>query len=202
MDRAVIIGAWGILGFHLSKRILEEGIEVDGIHLDIGKNNHLIEEKRLEIGRNANFTELDMDFDISVSTQKGTVLFIDFYDVFMWKKEKQLLENERIRELLHEFRCEEGKVIFLLPIMLISCAQLEDIHTKLLQQIAIIKKKGRSVQSFYLPTVYGHWPSEYMAFDKESILIQREFDINNRESLGMEDAINAILELVMKKDAI
>lgn len=57
MDRAVILGTFEFIGFSLCKNLLDQGCEIDGIHFDKEQDDALIHEKRLTIGRNANFNE-------------------------------------------------------------------------------------------------------------------------------------------------
>ena len=57
MDRAVIIGTHESFGFYFSTSLLEEGYEVTGVHY-VDMDEELVEKKRMEIGRNANFQEV------------------------------------------------------------------------------------------------------------------------------------------------
>lgn len=184
MDRAVIVGTLEFLGFYFCKKILEEGIEVEGIHLDLEKNKVLIEEKRLEIGRNANYNEWSMDNELQTLNTRNTTLIVDFYDLFMWERETTLFENG-IKKLLDGY--EEEDIIFLLPISLKSNLRFGDVHAKLHKLILGLKKKGNVVQSFFLPTINGTWLSE---------------GIDTRDSFYMEDVVDAILDLILRNKAL
>lgn len=180
MERAVIIGTLEFLGFYFCERILEEGIEVEGIHLDLEENKVLIEEKRLQIGRNANYNEWS-SMEIRTLNVKGTVLFIDVYDLLMWEKESILFEKGSIKNLIDKYT--EGEIIFLLPMSLKSNQKYKDIHAKLHALSAVLKRKGNSVQSYYLPSTNGTWLTE---------------GIDSRDSFNMEEVVDAILEMILK----
>lgn len=180
MDRAVIIGVLEFLGFSFCQRILEEGIEVDGIHLDLEKDKLLIEEKRLQIGRNANYNEWSCaDLELKALNIKGTVLFVDVYDLFMWENEVVLFEEGMIKRLMDEWK--EGEIIFLLPISLKANRNYQNIDKRINELVITLRGKGNSVKSFYLPAINGTWLSE---------------GLDMRDSFDMEEAVTAILELI------
>lgn len=180
MDRAVIIGALEFLGFSFCERILEEGIEVDGIHLDLENNKLLIEEKRFKIGRNANYNEwTSTDVEFRTPNLKGTVLIIDVYDLLMWEKESVLFEMGFIKKVIDGW--EEGEIVFLLPISLKTNVKFKVVEKKIHELIVFLKGKGNSVKSFYLPAINGTWLSE---------------GLDERESFEMEEVVEGILELI------
>lgn len=147
MDKAVIMGVFEGFGFPLCKRILEEGIEVEGIHLNVAENDLEIEEKRLQIGRNANFTEWESrNFDFKLLERKGIVVFVDLYSLFMKGYEKKLLESESLMEILNQFKSEAVRMVFLLPISLLSRSSSRNTHPKLRDIVDSVKRK----QLFYL----------------------------------------------------
>ena len=65
MERFIILGADGFLGFELCKQLLNAGYEV--MHMPI-TDNPFPEEKLLFIGRNSNFTIIGEEHDLSFST--------------------------------------------------------------------------------------------------------------------------------------
>ncbi|MEM5594163.1 hypothetical protein AAHH67_24715 [Niallia circulans] len=60
MKKAVIFGVYQFVGFHICSTLLEEGEEIIGIsYPEISIED--LEDKRMEIGRNANFSEKSLD---------------------------------------------------------------------------------------------------------------------------------------------
>lgn len=120
MDRAVIIGIYESLGFHFCTSLLEEGYEVTGIQYR-NMDEELVEQKRMEIGRNANFQEVLLkDWLPSAEIQEQTLIIIDF-DFFYLRQSSQAIE---ISKYLQQFfvqnekkiRDTQSKVVCLLPI--------------------------------------------------------------------------------------
>ena len=76
MDKAIIVGVYEFIGFHLCEALLQEGIEVYGVNLPIDTSDHVVDEKRLLIGRNSNFQEKDESFLSSFDfSQRGHIYF-------------------------------------------------------------------------------------------------------------------------------
>ena len=100
MDKAVIVGTYETVGYHLCEALLQEGIEVYGVHIRTNLSEANVDEKRLFIGRNSNFVEKD---ETSLAhIQNDMFIFIDYYSFYMAGKEDALtqkvqpyLENER-----------------------------------------------------------------------------------------------------------
>jgi hypothetical protein len=119
MDRAVIIGTYESLGFYFCTSLLEEGYEVTGIHYR-NTNEELLEGKRMEIGRNANFQEqFFKEWLPFAEIQVQTLIIIDF-NYFQLRNssfskeisnflEKFLIHNEK------KIKDTHSKVICLLP---------------------------------------------------------------------------------------
>jgi hypothetical protein len=81
MDKVLVLGALEELGFEMTTILLEEGYEVCGIHLQLGEES-LYDERRLEIGRNANFSELSLTEWMKQEdlTETTIWLFMNDYD--------------------------------------------------------------------------------------------------------------------------
>ncbi|WP_035209289.1 hypothetical protein [Mesobacillus boroniphilus] len=60
MERATILGIYDFIGYSLCRHMLDLGFEIDGIHQSGNIDDYFTEEKRLEIGRNANFSEISL----------------------------------------------------------------------------------------------------------------------------------------------
>ena len=84
MDKAIIVGVYEFIGFHLCETLLQEGMEVYGVDLPIDTSDHVVDEKRLLIGRNSNFQEKDESFFSSFDfSQEDTFIFLDYYSFYM-----------------------------------------------------------------------------------------------------------------------
>ena len=93
MEKAVMVGVFDFVSFHVCKALLDKGIEVRGVQIESEENqDFLLEEKRLEIGRNANFSVTRMD-DLTIPNQKETIV-LSVYDLYMLYKEEILLNDE------------------------------------------------------------------------------------------------------------
>lgn len=200
MDKAVIIGVFEGLGFLFCKRILEEGIEVEGIHLNVAENDSEIEEKRLQIGRNANFTEWESrNFDFKLLERKGIVVFVDLYSLFMKECEMKLLESEDLRKILNQFQSEAGKMVLLLPISLLS--KSGSIHSDPKWRGIIDLKKQKhtsSIQFFYLPPIWGQSESD----NASSSQFGRGHGASEQRdhiAFSPDDVVDAMLDVINEK---
>ncbi|RBW71061.1 hypothetical protein DS031_03450 [Bacillus taeanensis] len=67
MRKVLVTGGLGFIGFHLCKRLLEEGIEVIAVDKCENPNRKLVQEEMLlSIGRNANFQSINKGFGDSL----------------------------------------------------------------------------------------------------------------------------------------
>ncbi|KON89443.1 hypothetical protein AF332_23245 [Sporosarcina globispora] len=168
MDRAVILGTFEFIGFSLCKHLLEKGCEIEGVHFNKEKDKGLIHEKRLEIGRNANFYERKYSSWIKSirEIRKNDVIFIDIYDLYIKNELASLREKELIEEFflknLAEFKNLQVKIVFLLPIQWLK--DMSRTHSRLEDAIDVFKENSISVTSFYLPVIYGPWQPEEFSF--------------------------------------
>lgn len=190
-DKVVILGTYEFVGFHICKKVLEDGLEVRGIHVPIKEDALFIEEKLLEIGRNSNFSQCDYDkYDFD---KEEYIFIVDFYDYFMRNCEQELLRLGDFFKKINNRNCR--KVILLLPISLLGENQ-----SKAEDLISSIKEDGIIVQSFFLPTIYGPWQPEEFLFQKSMVYEDSEYKITNREWTGdaiyVEDAAKTIINLL------
>ncbi|MBY6050734.1 hypothetical protein [Cytobacillus firmus] len=195
MDRAVILGTFEFIGFSLCKHLLEQGCEIDGIHFDKEKDDALIHEKRLTIGRNANFNEKKYFAWIkSGKILKNDMIFIDIYDLYIRNKLAALREKELIEGFLMEnlsiFQSLQVKIAFLLPIQWLK--DISRTHSRLEDAIKILKENNISVSSFYLPVIYGPWQPKEFSFHqsiaKERVMISEREWIH--DAIYIDDFIN------------
>jgi hypothetical protein len=206
MDKALIFDVFDFVGFHICKALLNNGIEVRGFHLPEKDDEIFIDEKRLEIGRNANFMELN---ELSNGVEKrhlanGT-LILSFYDLFMHHKER-LLRNEITKEQFSQLlKKREGKnesTVFLLPIQMLS----ESFDFPGVLDIQhFIKQVGdlpRNVKFIFLPTIFGPWqPATYLFQHTILSSLNKHSDLTEireaaTDALFIDDAIGSILEII------
>lgn len=178
MDRAMIIGVYEFIGFHLSQYLLDQGIEVIGIHIPTDESDPFLEEKRMSIGRNANFNEKDANQSLIVTSHPRTdIVFIDYYSFYMkWQEDKLVSVTEKLIWLQ-----DNDSVIFLMPIQ-----SYEDV------------KRFNHNAAFYLPAIYGPWqPSDFL-FHQALVDPEATIKINEREwtedALYIDDTIKAIIK--------
>ncbi|WP_409291809.1 hypothetical protein [Peribacillus sp. SCS-37] len=80
MQKYIVVGNFRFFGFHLCKKLLEEGYEVVGIDWDSG-DAAAFESKFLEIGRNGNFSYLPMEkWNREENEDPEAGLLISYYD--------------------------------------------------------------------------------------------------------------------------
>ncbi|MGI8385467.1 hypothetical protein [Robertmurraya sp. P23] len=81
MDKVLVLGALEELGFEMTALLLEEGYEVRGIHLQTGDET-IYNDRRMEIGRNANFEEIGLNEWLQQGdlTTTSTWVFLNGFD--------------------------------------------------------------------------------------------------------------------------
>lgn len=187
MEKAVILGAFHFVGFHLCTTLLETGEEVIGIPFPNVKITDL-EDKKMEIGRNANFSEGSWSNLPFILDKSSDVLFIDCY--LLNQKEElasniQALWNENIVDKLKN---KKVKLIY---------NKMDIMHVK--EHLLInLHKHNINYQLIYLPTVYGPWqPSEFYFAQAMSGVEQDQLKVSREESTNdaiyIEDAIEEIM---------
>ncbi|MBP2241157.1 hypothetical protein J2Z40_001719 [Cytobacillus eiseniae] len=121
MGNALIIGTFENIGFHFCTSYLEEGYEVIGIQFTSSIEEEILENKRMAIGRNANFIEKSFKEWLPTATiNERTSIIIDLYHFHLRESVLKLEGSEIIEKFLdkNERAINEtnSKVIFLLPI--------------------------------------------------------------------------------------
>lgn len=195
MDKVVIAGVFDFVNFHVCKALLDKGIEVKGIQIETEENDILVE-KRLEVGRNANFTEASIGESIKDSDGSETVI-LSIYDLYMCYKEEFLLNEDFIK------KGNWGQLVIFAPSQLLT----DEIAP---ESNLIINNFLRSVTSkdthlLYLPTIYGPWQPDTFLFQHT---ILSEMDRRNpfkglREEIGdalfVEEAVESIITIIESK---
>lgn len=181
MDKAIIVGIYEFIGFHLCEALLQEGIEVYGVNLPMNDSDHIVDEKRLLIGRNSNFQEKDESFLSSFDySQKDTCIFLDYYSFYMKRQE------EKILELVHS-----------------NLSQEQLVHSVTIMPIQECMKEISSSYIFYLPTIYGPWQPVNFLFHKALYQSNANHTIADREwtkdAIYVQDTILSILDIIENK---
>lgn len=203
MDRAILFGLFDFVNFHICKSLLNKGIEVEGILLEEPDNIPFLEEKRFEVGRNANLLEQSLFHWKSVQEEvtNNTSLIISIYDLFMSKKEEILVDRTLTMPMIQylEGNKNEVNIVFILPIqMLTSTFRGKEIE----KFLSIIKGLGKNMQFIYLPSIYGPWQTAAFLFQKVIISKYKELNIINddrewtNDALFINDAIESIEEII------
>ena len=193
MDKAIIVGTYEFIGFQLCLSLLEQGVEVIGIHLSNDSEDPFLEEKRFEIGRNSNFTETDETYFDSLKSTDSMILFIDFYSYYFKREEKLLYAF-----LTTEFQMKNPFHLFLtLPIQLCN--------EKMIMDLPLFQHPHNFAATiFYLPTVYGPWqPLKYVfqqALHNPNAPIRMDDREWTEDALYIEDVIEVILNYMNKKE--
>jgi hypothetical protein len=115
MDKVLVLGALEELGFEMTTILLEEGYEVCGIHLSLGEEL-IYNERRLEIGRNANFIELSLAewMKQEDANETPTWLFMNDFDENI--RRILLVENSELkRKIQSAASMPKNWVVFIHP---------------------------------------------------------------------------------------
>jgi hypothetical protein len=203
MDKAILFGIFDFVNFHICKNLLNEGVEVKGISLEDKDNIPFLDEKRLEVGRNANF--LEQSFCEWESLQEedtnNTIFILSIYDLFMSKKEQILREPTVTKPMIQylEDNKYELQIVIILPIqMLTSTFDGKEIKDFLNS----IKGLGKNTQLFYLPAIYGPWQTSAFLFQKVLVSKYQQTNLTNEDRewtndiLFINDAIESILDII------
>ncbi|WP_066252111.1 hypothetical protein [Neobacillus drentensis] len=203
MDKAIIFGMFDFVGFHVGKHLLNKGIEVKGIHIENPDNIHFIDEKRLEVGRNANFLEQSL-IEWSKNEQheiSRSRLIFSIYDLFMLKKE-QILQMEEVTRPIIQFVEEnknKAKIVFILPIQMLT----RTYRGKEIERfLGNVKGLVTNIQLLYLPAIYGPWQPSAFLF--QQAIASKYKNVNlitdvrewTNDCLFVDDAIESMLEII------
>jgi hypothetical protein len=203
MDKTVILDVFDFVSFHICKHLLNKGFEVHGVHFEEFANQANLDEKRMEIGRNANFFEDSFqkwDPKNREHYQAKQTFIFSIYDLFMVQKDSILLKEAITKRIIQYIAAHKDHVnlVLLLPIQFHRFKE-EKMSASIIEQA---NELAGNVQLFYLPAIYGPWqPSTFMfqqtilaKFGRSDILqSEREW---TKDILFVEDAIDAIYEIM------
>ncbi len=205
MDRAIIIGAFGFVGFSVCQALLDEGIEV--IAISVSEEPDLFtEEKRMEIGRNANFIEEERWLGDGENASEITPVIIPVYDYYIQEKESLLLEHPFLKEGLESLSPEVYSVTLLLPEQLGRGGASND--QEVIQLKNRLYEKGFSLKEILVPTLYGPRQPEVCYFQQMMAIEGGEKKVptlNSRESVQdaiyITDATSEVIRLLEEAPA-
>ena len=185
MGTYIVVGAYQFVGFHVTQYLLGQGEEVIGIDWEGFKTNqYIIEEKELEIGRNANFTYFPINKLRLLDVSEQFTILLSFYDS---RKGKTGLTDLHIDDIVSFLeKCKKNdhvnglKIMILLPI---------DGDTDEFQAVLSACEGMESVKMVFLPTIYGPWQPESMSFEAGTSQLE-------------QSAIHATLASEFREDAL
>ncbi|MGD6841616.1 hypothetical protein ACQCVH_03760 [Bacillus infantis] len=175
MNRAIVVGAYEFLGFHLTMKLLDRGLEVTGIVPGSRGDDRYTADKELLVGRNANFTVYSAaDWKAKGSIEEPHLIFLSLYDYY-FREEPELPSWEGMFGHLKGAIEETGsKPVILMPV------QYDEKGGDGSCQPGALK--------IYLPTLFGLWQPSAFAF-QQAIEGLGKKDNNRLEHKG--DAIHA-----------
>lgn len=195
MDKVVIAGVFDFVNFYVCKALLDKGIEVKGIQFELDENGDILDEKRLEIGRNANFTEISIG-DLTIDSNEKETLILSIYDLYMRYKEDFIL-NENFMNLVNWER-----IVILVPSQLLMNVEDLDANTVALDFIKRAKCMNKNIQLLYMPTIFGPWQPDTFVF-QHSILAGlnrgkafKGLREETSDALFIEDTVESIIEII------
>ncbi|WP_423409702.1 hypothetical protein AABM38_06775 [Heyndrickxia sp. MSNUG] len=197
MERAAILGVYDFIGYSLCKYMLNDGVEIAGVHIASKHDKYFTEEKRMEIGRNANFSEIS--FKEWQATRTNEHMIISLYEQFNqdWMIEQYL--NGIITKLENMDYSNQTLILILPAHLALKHEKLTDSQLELLR---FIEKVNISILEIYLPTIYGPWQPEEYFFQQSLNYLEGESSIPViakwewiHDALYIEDAVETIMEL-------
>lgn len=209
MDKAVIFNVFDFVSFHFCKALLNNGVEVNGVVLDKSQKEPYLDEKRLEVGRNANFNEYLLTDWAARNDEpiSKTNVIISLYDLYMLHKENLLESKSVTKPILRYVNEREGKdlIVLLLPSQLAASSKFSNTLNIFNDFLTKMNIPADETQFFYLPTIYGPWQPETFLFQRKILTnlnrsVQGQGEREDRaDALFIDDALDAMLEIIESK---
>ncbi|CAM3662206.1 hypothetical protein [Mesobacillus zeae] len=200
MDSTIIMNVYGFIGYSLCKSLLNSGCEVKGLVPEPCRPGTGAEEKQMEIGRNANYSETECEDWYSDKMINKSKLIIPFFDFYMLGTEKSLTENASLKSCLRR-NAEYLRISLVLPCRLLFDKASRD--ETIMPFLEFLQNNRIVVQEIYVPTFYGQWqPEEYFFHQliKNPETTRKELAPHEREetmdAIFLEDAMEQILPLL------
>jgi nucleoside-diphosphate-sugar epimerase len=204
MNQAVVMAAGQFLGFEICKALLEEGYEVVGLDDICEENRGLIEQKWLEVGRNANFSAGTMD-EREVCLTKPTFIFLPIFDYYFHHD----VYFQRLQQIQHNVSQwslpPKNEFIFILPTQMLyeRNERVEDVKEVLQKMKTWMEDKRYKITDYYVPTVYGPYQPEVFLFHqllKKNLYSEPsniEFMDDPSDAIYVQDAAVSIIQHVL-----
>jgi hypothetical protein len=195
------------IGFHCCKSLLEKGYSVNGIPFNM-ESDLFLDEKRLEVGRNANFSEQDLqgvENIIEKKEREPAIFIVSLYEWFMTFKESPVPNTKilaQVAQSLNDRQKAENQIVYLLPIQLLTNSQDLEGAVELKEFIDQTNRLGDCVQLFYLPTIFGPWQPSSFLFQRALLkqlnnvkddMVIREWTL---DAMFIDDALDPIIERI------
>ncbi|AGK52723.1 NAD(P)-dependent oxidoreductase [Bacillus sp. 1NLA3E] len=200
MDKAVIFGGYGFLGFYLCTAFLDKGNTVQCIPFDSGQDR-FIEEKRFTVGRNANFEELSFEeWAQSSQNGEGGIIIISLFDLFLKNEPKNIkAQIELAFAQVHAKReMENTQIVVILPVQYLEIE--EQVIMRILEEI---DRSHLSSKTIYLPTLYGPWQPMENVFQQvflNEVGERQGLQLSENEwvfdAIYITDAVDEIMKIV------
>jgi hypothetical protein len=203
MDKVVIVGVFDFVNFHVCKALLDKGIEVRGVQIESEENEDIVIQKRLEIGRNANFCEVSLG-DISNDSYENETIVLSVYDLYMRYKEEYLLNEDMLFNLISKNQWRQ--IVILVPSQLLK--EVIDSKAEVIIEDFIIRTKAqnKNIHLLYLPTIYGPWQPDTFMF-QSSILTEmnkgkpfRGLREETGDALFVQDSTQLLIEIIENQE--
>lgn len=205
MDKAIIFGVYDFVNFHMCKTLLNKGLVVHGIHIEEIEKVQFLDEKRFEIGRNANFVEQMLsDWENGREQElEKTVLIFSLFDLYMQSKENILQKEDVSRAIFNYLRQDRENIelVLLLPVQLLQLNRESGLES-FLKQVTELQKK---IQLVFLPSIFGPWQSSVFMFQQAIISRFQSIDVMKQDrewtndTIFIGDAVETIAEIIEKE---
>ncbi|MEW9109094.1 MAG: hypothetical protein AB2374_07075 [Cytobacillus gottheilii] len=198
-DSVIIYGGFDFIGFHLTKGLLDEGYSISSVRSDLIADD-MLENKRLELGRNANFLEWD-DLKEPFGSEVPKHIFFDFYSLYLRNDTKRI--KEMYGKWIEHAKSAAGadtEITLLLPVQM---EINQDICKSEIKEA--FKEHENKLCFIFLPTIYGEWQPEEFAFQQACLKKADQagtLTISGREwqedAIYVQYTIKAILDIFEK----
>ncbi|KAA0546499.1 NAD(P)-dependent oxidoreductase [Bacillus sp. BGMRC 2118] len=218
LEDVLVLGSMSFVGFHLVKRLLEDGITVYSVEINDEKRDEIKEEKMLEIGRNANFISLDSQeaFDIEDKLQ---AIFI-CYDTEEIVEEGYVESfSDILQDIIHECQSRGTRLVFISSLEAIDhdvdivteetgykprnktgelCAKWEKVI------VNAYERRKFSYVILRCPTIYGPWQPNHFSYQYALEAIERKMQVKILEDSYIEDIlyIDDVIEAIIRTQTI
>lgn len=203
MEKVVILGVYDFIGYGLCRYLLDNGVEIEGAHIVDRHDHFFTEEKRMEVGRNANFSEIS--FREWKNSGADNLIFISLYE-HLNNNEKREQFNKAIMDKIENLNRIDQKLIFILPAYLALKQEKSTNHP--FDLLRFIENKNLSVLEIYVPTIYGPWQPEQYFFQQSLNNLQEGSGTPviadwewTHDAVYIDDAVETIIEIAESNKA-